>query len=129
MIKTEVIIAVEEVEKSSEWYQRLLNCKSGHGGNAFEILTNEDNEQILSLHKWELHGHPTLSDSKIQAGNGLILYFVVDDLDLVWENAKHLKAKIEEEPHLNTNSGRREFSIRDLDNYFVSITSDNNNKD
>ena len=49
MIKTEPIIAVENVKKSSHWYQRLLNCKSGHGGDAFEILTDVDGNQILSL--------------------------------------------------------------------------------
>ncbi|MEP3210506.1 MAG: VOC family protein [Maribacter sp.] len=124
MIRPEPILAVANVEKSSKWYQKLLNCKSAHGGSIFEILTNENNEQILSLHRWEVHGHPTLADPTKETGNGLILYFVVDDLNLIWANAKKLNAKIEEEPHLNTNSGRREFSIRDLDNYYISITCD-----
>ena len=51
-MRTEPIIAVEDVEKSSNWYQRLLQCKGGHGGPTFEILLNEQGEQILSLHKW-----------------------------------------------------------------------------
>jgi len=123
-MKSEPIIAVENVEKSSEWYQRLLGCKSGHRGDVFEILINENNEQILSLHKWHIHGHPTLSNPNIKAGNGLILYFVVDDFDRVWDNAKRINAKIEEEPHFNTNSGRREFSLRDLDDYFLSICTE-----
>lgn len=126
MIKPEPILAVADVEKSSQWYQSLLTCKGAHGGNTFEILTNENNEQILSLHKWEVHGHPTLSDPTKETGNGLILYFVVDDLNLIWENAKKLNATIEEELHLNNNSGRMEFSVRDLDNYYISVTSDNN---
>ncbi|KIX22195.1 glyoxalase [Flavobacterium sp. 316] len=127
MIKTEPIIAVKNVHESSEWYQKLLNCKSGHGGDTFEILTNDNNEQILSLHKWSAHEHPTLSNPNIKAGNGLILYFVVDDLNLIWKNAKKLNAKIEEEPHLNINSGRIEFSIRDLDDYFISICANKTN--
>ncbi len=116
MLRPEPMLAVANVEKSSKWYQKLLHCKSAHGGNTFEILTNKKNEQILSLHKWEVHGHPTLSDPTKESGNGLILYFVVDDLNLIWANAKKLNAKIEEEPHLNTNSGRLEFAIRDLNN-------------
>lgn len=122
MIKTEPIIAVKNVAQSSIWYQKLLGCKSGHGGNSFEILTNEKGTQILSLHKWSLHSHPTLSNPKITAGNGLILYFLVNHLDVVWDNAKTLKAHIEEKPHLNKNSGRKEFSIRDLDGYYISIS-------
>lgn len=120
-MRTEPIIAVEDVEKSSNWYQRLLQCKSGHGGPTFEILLNEQGEQILSLHKWGDHDHPTLSNPDITVGNGLILYFVVDDLDLIWKNAESLNAKIEKTPHINPNSGRREFSIRDIDGYYLSI--------
>lgn len=124
MIKTEPILAVEHVEKSSAWYQQLLSCKSAHGGAVFEILTDENGIQILSLHKWGEHDHPTLTRSKKENGNGLILYFLVDDLNQIWENAQKLNPVIEKEPHLNPNSGRMEFSIRDLDNYFISITSE-----
>ncbi|MFV8226127.1 VOC family protein [Christiangramia aquimixticola] len=122
MIKTEPIIAVKSVEKSSKFYQNLLGCLSKHGGSVFEILTDKYGEQILSLHKWGEHEHPTFKDPK-NAGNGLILYFVVNDLKPIWENAKKLNARIESEPRLNPNSGRMEFSIRDLDNYYVSVCS------
>ncbi len=122
MIKTELIIAVENVEKSSKFYQKLLGCISKHGGTVFDILKDKDGRQILSLHKWGEHDHPTFND-KQNAGNGLIIYFVVDDLKPIWDNAKKLNANIENEPKLNRNSGRMEFSIRDLDNYYVSICS------
>jgi hypothetical protein len=121
MIRTEPIIGVKDVEKSSNWYQKLLGCKSNHGGQYFEILADENGTVILNLHKWEEHGHPTLSNPKL-AGNGLILYFRVDSLDEIWENVKNLNAKIEEEPNLNQNSGKMEFSIRDLDNYYLTIS-------
>lgn len=122
MIRTETIIGVNNIEKSSNWYQRLLGCKSNHGGDTFEILADQDDTVILCLHKWEEHNHPTLSTPKMVAGNGLILYFRVDNLDEIWENAKRLSAEIEEQPHLNQNSGKEEFSIRDLDNYFITIS-------
>jgi len=121
MIRTEPIIGVENVKKSSKWYQELLGCKSNHGGETFEMLADQDNTIILNLHKWEEHNHPTLSNPKM-AGNGLILYFRVDNLDKIWENAKSLNVEIEEEPSLNQNSGKKEFSIRDLDNYYLLIS-------
>ena len=123
MIRTEPIIAVEDVEKSSNWYQKLLQCKSSHGGPTFEILLNEQGEQILSLHKWGDHDHPTLSNPEITVGNGLILYFVVDDLDQIWKNAESLNANTEKTSQINPNSGPREFSIRDIDGYYLSICS------
>lgn len=51
MVRTETIIAVESVSKSSAFYQDLLGCTSEHGGETFEILT-ADNNVILCLHKW-----------------------------------------------------------------------------
>ncbi|UII33671.1 glyoxalase [Fulvivirga ulvae] len=123
MTRIEPIIGVNDVKESSRWYQTLLNCKSNHGGNTFEILTNEAGHTILCLHQWGEHEHPTLSSPKVKPGNGLILYFRVDDLDVHWKNAKHLNATIEEAPHLNQNSGEREFSLRDRDGYFITVST------
>ena len=122
MIRTETIIGVENVEKSSIWHQELLACKNNHGGDKFEILVDQDDTVILYLHKWKVHSHPTLSNPKINVGNGLILYFRVDNLNEIWENAKRLNAIIEEQPNLNKNSGKKEFAIRDLDNYYLLIS-------
>ncbi len=122
MIKNEPIIAVHHVQKSSNWYQALLNCHSGHGGDTFEMLTDSKGDIFLCLHKWGEHEHPTLSNSEIQAGNGLILYLKVDDLNKVWANAKVLNAKIEEPIQINPNSGKEQFSLRDLDGYYLIIS-------
>ncbi|EHQ28626.1 VOC family protein [Mucilaginibacter paludis] len=122
MIRTEVIIGVRNVPKSSEWYQTLLNCKSKHGGETFEILADKDDDTvILCLHKWGAHAHSTLMSPDVKKGNGLILVFAVSNFEQVWENARELYAVIEEVPHLNENSGRQEFSLRDIDGYYVSI--------
>jgi len=122
MIKNQSILAVSDVSKSSAWYQKLLGCNSKHGGNTFEMLSDNEDNIFLCLHKWGEHEHPTLSNSKIQAGNGLVLYIQVLDLDEVWHNAQSLNATIEEEPHLNPNSGKQQFCVRDLDNYYLMIT-------
>ena len=123
MTRTEIIIGVENVQKSSKWYQELLNCKSNHGGDTFEILADQDDTIILSLHKWGEHEHPTLTNSKVQVGNGVILYMKVDNLETVWEKAQKLKAVVETQPHLNKNSGMEEFAIIDLDGYYLLISS------
>ncbi len=123
MIRTEPIIAVKDVEKSSSWYQSLFNCKGKHGGPAFEILADQDETVILCLHPWEAHGHPTMTEATPQPGNGLILYFRVNNLEEIWKNARQLKAPIEAPPHINQNSGKEEFSLRDLDGYCLTVSS------
>lgn len=122
MIRTEPIIGVADVQKSSIWYQKLLNCKSAHGGDTFEILVNDENTTILCLHRWGDHEHPTLLEPKSSAGNGLILYFRVGNLNEIWENARELEAIVEASPSKNPNSGMHEFAIRDLDGYYLLIS-------
>ncbi|NNE55807.1 MAG: glyoxalase [Flavobacteriales bacterium] len=123
MIKCQPIIAVHDVEKSSKWYQELLGCQSMHGGGEFEMLGDERNEVFLCLHKWALDNHPTMANPETPADNGLILYIQVNDLESTWQKAKDLGAKVEVEPHLSVNSHKREFSVRDLDGYYVTVTA------
>lgn len=122
MIRNKIIITVNDVEASSKWYQDLLNFSSSHGGKVFNILVDENGTVILNLHIWGEHEHPTLKDPTITPGNGLILYIRVDDLDKIWKNAQKLNAVIEEQPHLNENSGKKEFSLRDPDGYYLIIS-------
>ncbi len=123
MIKNLPIIAVHQVEESSQWYQELLGCKSMHGGPTFEMLADEKGEVFLALHKWSQHEHPTMVNPEITPGNGLILYLKVESLEVVWQQAQKLSAKIESTIHLSENSGREEFCLRDLDGYYLMITS------
>lgn len=122
MTRSEPIIAVENVRKSSVWYQLLFMCKSSHGGDVFEILKDSDGTVILCLHRWGDHNHATLSNPKEGAGNGIILFFRVTDLNQVWENAQKLGASIERELHFNENSLKNQFTLRDPDNYFLIIS-------
>ncbi len=122
MIKNEPIIGVRDVEKSSKWYQNLLDCLSGHGGDVFEMLQDQNGDTFLCLHKWGEHEHPSLSSPDIPAGNGLILYLRVQDLNKTWEKAKALNLQIEEAKHINSNSGKEQFCLKDLDGYYLMIT-------
>ncbi|MCU0416570.1 MAG: VOC family protein [Cytophagaceae bacterium] len=122
MTRLETIIAVKDVAKTSKWYRDLLNLKSNHGGDNFEMLANQKGEVILCLHRWDEHDHPTMKDPSIGVGNGLILYFRVSDLKKVWDKATKLNLNFEQEPHLNENSGQQQFTLRDLDNYYLIIS-------
>ena len=57
-------------------------------------------------------------------GNGLLLFFRVDDYEMVLKRARALVARFEEESHVNPNTQTREFSLRDLDGYYVTISAD-----
>lgn len=116
------LIAVRDVEASSRWYQRLLGCKSGHGGAQYEQLVDPEGALILQLHDWDAHEHPHLGDPALEPyGNGVLLWFQIADFDAAVERARALAAEILEEPHLNRNAGHRETWLRDPDGYVVVL--------
>jgi len=125
-MKVDPIIAVKDVAKSSKWYQALFDCKSTHGGQEFDILVAKDNEVVICLHKWGTHEHPTMKQQGNEPGNGLILYFRTENMQEIRQNADRIGHPVEEEINLNPNSNRKEFSIRDLDGYYLIITEFHN---
>ena len=78
----------------------------------------------MCLHEWGEHDHPSLaSPDHAEPGNGLLLFFRVDDFDTSLANARTLVDELDEEPNLNLNTGTMEFSLRDLDGYYVTISA------
>ena len=122
MIKLDPIIAVKDVKSSAKWYERVFGFKRNHGGEDFAVLINEDQQVMLCLHKWGEHQHPTLTNEDQTTGNGLLLYFKTDNLEAIRQNAHEEACVIEEEIHTNTNSQKREFSLRDPDGYYLTIS-------
>jgi len=122
MTKLDPIIAVKDVEASSTWYQDIFGWRSMHGGKEFDILVDKNDEILMCLHKWGEHGHPTMANPKIAVGNGLILYFRTENMKRILENVEKLGWPVEEDVHLNPNSTKMEFSMRDPDGYFLTIT-------
>jgi hypothetical protein len=55
-------------------------------------------------------------------GNGLILYFKTDSLEKIRQIIEQMDYPIEVEMHINLNSTKKEFSLRDLDGYYLTIT-------
>lgn len=122
MTNIDPIIAAKDVEASSKWYQTVFDCRSMHGGNEFDILVSENDEILICLHKWGEHEHPTMINPNITAGNGLILYFRSENIDEIRQNVDKIGGSIEEDIHLNPNSMKKEFSLRDPDGYYLTIT-------
>lgn len=93
------IIGVSDVGASFKWYQSLFGQP-------------------------ETHEHPSLtSPDHATPGNGLLLFFRVDDFDLALHRARTLFPRLDEEPHVNPNTQTREFSLRDPDGYYVTISA------
>jgi predicted enzyme related to lactoylglutathione lyase len=120
-MKSQPLIAVRDVEASSLWYQRLLDCESGHGGTEYEQLVREG-AMIMQLHDWHAHEHPNLGDPDAAPhGYGVLLWFATDDFDAAHARAQALGADILQGPFVNPNAMQREIWIRDPDGYVVVI--------
>ena len=125
MKRTWTIIGVGDVPGSFKWYQSLLGLPEARPGHDyFAQILDRDGTVLLCLHQWGAHEHPTLmSADKGTPGNGLLLFFRVDDFDMALERARALVAQFEEEPHVNPNTQTMEFSLRDPDGYYVTISA------
>ena len=120
------IIGVADVARSFRWYQSLLGLpeETAPAHDDFGQIVDADGTVLLCLHAWEAHGHPTLMSPDIATpGNGLLLFFRVDDFDAAVPRARALGRAFEEEPHVNPNTKTMEFSLRDPDGYYVTISA------
>jgi catechol 2,3-dioxygenase-like lactoylglutathione lyase family enzyme len=125
MMRTWTIIGVADVPRSFEWYQSLLGLQEGAPAHGyFGQILDSDGTVLLCLHGWGAHEHPSLtSRDDAKPGNGLLLFFRVDNFDLALPRARALVSRLEEEPHVNPSTGTMEFSLRDLDGYYVTISA------
>jgi catechol 2,3-dioxygenase-like lactoylglutathione lyase family enzyme len=118
------LIAVGDVEASSRWYQRLLGCRSGHGGAEYERLVDQHDRLILQLHDWDAHEHPHMGNPAAKPyGNGVLLWFQIEDFAAAVERARALSAEILDGPRVNPNANHREIWLRDPDGYVVVLAS------
>lgn len=125
MKRTWTIIGVGDVAGSLKWYQSLLGLpETAPAHDYFGQILDSDGTVSLCLHEWGEHEHPSLaSPDRAEPGNGLLLFFRVDDYDTSLANARNLVTRLEEEPNLNPSTGTMEFSLRDLDGYYVTISA------
>ena len=119
------IIGVADVPASFKWYQSLLGLPATTPAHHYcgQIL-DSDGTVLLCLHEWREHEHPSLTSPKgAKPGNGLLLFFRVDDFNSALPRARALVTRLQEEPHLNPSTGTSEFSLQDPDGYYVTISS------
>ena len=125
MRRTWTIIGVRDVLKSFRWYQSLLGLPTtAPGHDYFGQILDSDGTVLVCLHKWGAHDHPSLTSPEVSApGNGLLLFFRVDDYNSALERARALVPRFDEEPHMNAATQTMEFALRDPDGYYVTISS------
>jgi catechol 2,3-dioxygenase-like lactoylglutathione lyase family enzyme len=125
MMRIWTIIGVSDVPASFKWYQSLLGQPETPPAHLyFGQILDTDGTVLLCLHQWGAHEHPSLmSAAHASPGNGLLLFFRVDDYEMALERARALITRFEEEPHVNPNTRTREFSVRDPDGYYVTISA------
>ncbi len=124
------MLATNDVEATSRWYQQLLGAKSDHGGPNYERLNDKQGQLIMQLHRWEEeHHHDPVGDpTKKPYGNGVLLWFEIDDFDAAVTRAATLKAEVVLAPHRNPPEGNggpnhREIWLRDPNGYLVVLAS------
>ena len=125
MKRTWTIIGVNDVLSSFKWYQSLFGQQeTAPAHDYFGQLLDSDGTVLLCLHQWGDHEHPSLmSPDDATPGNGLLLFFRVDDFEPALQRARGLVSRLEEEPHINPNTRTKEFSVRDPDGYYVTISA------
>ena len=124
MKRTWTIIGVVDVPQSFKWYQSLLGLpETAPAHDYFGQILDSDGTVLLCLHKWGTHEHPwPTSPAYAKPGNGLLLFFRVDNFDWLCQGPRSC-SRLEEEPHANPYTGTAEFSLRDLDGYYVTISA------
>jgi catechol 2,3-dioxygenase-like lactoylglutathione lyase family enzyme len=134
MTRPQPLIAVSDVEASSQWYQRLLGCQSGHGGAEYERLV-WNGVLILQLHRFEVEHHhgPIGNPDDRPYGNGTLLWFEIDDFDAAIARAAELKAEIVLPRHRNPpgdgGPNHWECWLRDPDGYTIVLASPDGSAD
>jgi catechol 2,3-dioxygenase-like lactoylglutathione lyase family enzyme len=119
------IIGVRDVRGSLKWYQSLFGLpETPLAHDYFGQILDTDGTVLLCLHQWGAHEHPSLmSPDEAPPGNGLLLFFRVDDFDTALKRAGALVTRLEQQPHVNPNTQTPEFSVRDPDGYYVTISA------
>ncbi|RZF52191.1 VOC family protein [Acinetobacter halotolerans] len=116
------LIAVVDVEKTSQWYQTILGLDSGHGGKEYEQLMFEK-RMVLQLHQWQAHEHTHLGCPELPIGNGVLLWFESAQFDELVERLRTHQVEVLEGPQYNANAHHREVWFKDPNGYTLVVAS------
>lgn len=78
-MRPQPLICVRDVESSSRWYQRLLDCQSGHGGTQYEQLVSHEQNGRFASRKREPVGGVVVEIIASRARCRCVVYLRVDD--------------------------------------------------
>lgn len=127
-MRPQPLIAVADVEATSRFYQKLLGCVSAHGGREYERL-EQNGRLVMQLHRWEVeHHHGPIGDPNLPPGNGVLLWFEIDDFDAAMERVAELQPPLVMPKHRNPPDGNGgpnhwECWLRDPNGYTVVLAS------
>lgn len=129
-MRPQPLLCATDVEVSSRWYQQLLNLRSDHGGPEYERLVTPDGTLVLQLHSFHVdHDHGPIGDPGARPyGNGVLVWFEVDDFDACHARAAEMKATVLLPKHRNPPDGNGgpnhwELWLVDPDGYRVVVAS------
>ena len=121
MMRPQPMIAVQDVEACSTWFESVLGLRSGHGGTEYEMLMDGE-DLVLQLHRWDVDEHPLLGDPHdATRGNGILLWFATNDIDHVVSRATDLGVRILDGPLFNPNAQQVEIWIEGPEGYRVVV--------
>jgi catechol 2,3-dioxygenase-like lactoylglutathione lyase family enzyme len=128
-MRPQPLIAVSDVEASCRWYRRLLDCDSANFGSEYDKLVI-DGTLILQLHRFDVeHYHGRIGDrSNKPYGNGVLLWFEIDDFEAAVDRAVDMNVDMVLPRHRNPPTGNGapnhwECWVRDPDGYIVVLAS------
>ena len=123
-MNSQPLICVHDVEASSRWYQRLLGCQSAHGGTEYERLV-KGGRLFLQLHRWDVeHQHGRIGDQSSKPyGNGVLVWFEVDDFDAAVARAGEMNVKVVLPRHRHEGAKHWQIWLRDPEGYTVVLSS------
>ncbi len=120
-MRSEVMLFVRDVAKSSSFLQQLLGAKSGHGGEEYEMIVDEEGTLLFQLHRLDGDEHGVELTDSTPRGAGVLVYVNVDDVRAVYRRAREMKADIVTAPGYNPLAYHTEFVVRDPDGYGLAV--------
>jgi catechol 2,3-dioxygenase-like lactoylglutathione lyase family enzyme len=118
---SQLMLVVDDVERSSRFYCDVVGLESGHGGDEYEMLFH-DGEMVMQLHHTDSDDHHgRLADPSAPLGNGVVVWFEVADFDAAVARARAAEAPVVRDVEVNPNAAQRELWLRDPDGFVVVL--------
>ena len=124
-MKLRPMLQVRDVGAARRWYEATLDLRSGHGGDEFEMLL-DDNGDVLHLHRLDAAEHGIEHAGGESPGAGASFWFELasqDAVTAVVERARAAGGTVVAEPHWNPQAHHHEATLTDVDGYVVAVHS------